>query len=106
MPRYVIERLIEPETFHLGPRLSQKAIRLINEQYPELVWLHSHIVESDGEGLVRAFCVYESPNEELLRQHNEAIGGITIVNVYPIAGDVAPEDIPPEGERTAERYFS
>jgi hypothetical protein len=106
MPVYVIERLIEPETFAMGPRLSQKAMRLINDQFPDLVWLHSHVVEADETGAVRTFCVYESPNEELVRGHNEAIGGVKIVNIYQLAGDVAPADIPPEGEPTADGYFS
>lgn len=104
MPRYVIERVIEPEAFKLGPRLSQRSLRLIKENYPELVWLHSHIVESDPDGRVRAFCVYESPDEQLIREHSDAIGGMAILNIYPLAGDIAPADIPPEGEPTPDRY--
>ena len=107
MPVYVIERLIEPETFAMGPRLSQQAIKMINEQFPDLVWLHSHIVEADDGGTVRTFCIYESPNEQMIRDHATATDtGIRVINVYPLAGDVAPSDIPPEGAPTPDSYFS
>jgi hypothetical protein len=106
VPRYVVERMIEPETFSLGPKLSQKALRLIDEQFGGLAWVHSHIVEADDSGKVRTFCIYDSPNEQMLIDHAAAIGGHKVLNVYPLAGDVDPGDIPAEGEPTSDSYFS
>ncbi len=105
MPRYVVERLFDPRKVQLGPKLSQRSIRLIRERFPDIVWEHSHILESDDDGVVRTFCIYSAPDEDTIRQHAAALADHTVVNVHPIAGDVAPADIPPEGAPTPERYF-
>ncbi len=69
-------------------------------------WEHSHVVESDEQGEVRTFCIYTAPNEEMLRAHALAVGNHVVLNVYELAGDVAPADIPAEGQRTPQGYFS
>lgn len=106
MPRYLIERLFDQRKEKLGPATSQRSIRLAKEQFPELAWEHSHVVESDDEGLVRTFCVYTAPDERTLRAHALAVGGHVVLNVYELAGDVAPADIPPEGTAAPEAFFS
>jgi hypothetical protein len=106
MPRYLIERLFDQRKEKLGPATSQRAIRLVKEDFPGLAWEHSHVVESDEEGAVRTFCIYTAPNEQMLRAHALAIGQHVVLNVYELAGDVAPADIPAEGERVEDDYFS
>jgi hypothetical protein len=105
VPRYVIERLFDVAKAPLGPKTSQRALRLIEEEFTGLVWLHSHIVEATDDGLVRTFCIYEAANEDALRQHAQAVGGHVVLNVYRLSGDVSPADIPPEGSDTPETFF-
>ncbi len=105
MPRYVIERLFDqgqPPT----PATSQLALRLMEEDFSDLVWEHSHVVVDDETGFVRAFCIYSAPDPQRLRDHGSCVGKHSIVNIYEIEADVAPADIPPEGEPVAERYTS
>lgn len=106
MPRYLIERLFDQRQEKLGPATSQRSIRLAEENFPELAWEHSHVVASDEQGAVRTFCIYTAPNEEVLRAHALAIGQHVVLNVYELAGDVAPADIPAEGKPVTNDYFS
>jgi hypothetical protein len=105
MPRYVVERLFDQTKEKLTPRTSQKAIRLIEDEFRSLVWEHSHVVASTDDGLVRTFCIYQAPDAETLRAHAASVGGHVVINVYELAGDVAPVDIPPEGVEGPE-FFS
>jgi hypothetical protein len=105
MPRYVVERVFDQRLEKLSPRTSQKAMRLMAEQFTSLVWEHSHVVASTDEGIVRTFCIYQAPDPETVRAHAESVGGHVVVNVYELAGDVTPADIPPEGQDAAEEFF-
>lgn len=106
MPRYLIERLFDQRNEKLGPPTSQRSMRVAREQFPDLAWEHTHVAESDEEGAVRTFCIYTAPNEEELRAHALAVGSHVVLNVYELAGDVAPADIPPEEQTAPEGYFS
>ena len=63
------------------------------DQFPEITWHHSHVVVDDG-GLVKTYCVYDAPSEEMVRQHADLLGFHKVVGVYEIAGDVTPDDFP------------
>lgn len=104
MPRFVIERLFDQQRERLGPHTSQRSKRLLREQFPDVVWEHSHIVESDERGWVRTFCVYTAPNEDVVRQHASALGGHVVQNIYALSADVTPDDIPEEGEPVAATF--
>ena len=43
-------------------------------------------------GDVKTFCIYRSPNEALVHEHAEALGGHTIEVIFEIGGDVEPDD--------------
>jgi hypothetical protein len=102
MPRYVVERLFDQR--EPTPRDSQLSKRLIAEEFSDLVWEHTHVVEADADGAVRTFCVYTAPNEERIREHAARLLEHTIVNIHELAADVAPSDIPEEGEPLPARY--
>lgn len=97
MPRYVIERLFDQKVEKLTPATSQKSLRLIRDEYPSLVWEHSHVAASTEDGLVRTFCIYTAPDPQTILAHAASVGGHVVLNVYEIAGDVAPADVPPVG---------
>ncbi|HEY2311345.1 MAG TPA: nickel-binding protein [Gaiellaceae bacterium] len=93
MPRYMIIR-----TFEVGedqmPAVGQRSRALTEGDFDEITWEHSHVVVDD-EGLVHTYCVYEGPDEDLVREHGKMLGQHTIDAIHEIAGDVTPADFPP-----------
>jgi len=74
MTRYLIERVWDPieedEMSSKGP-LSKKILEE-NEQFSPVVWEHSHTV-MDEEGQLKSYCVYSSPDADLIREHADMI---------------------------------
>lgn len=66
MPRYVIERDI-PGAGSLSPdelrAISQKSCSVLQDLGPLVQWDHSYVT---GD---KVYCVYLSPNEDLIREH-------------------------------------
>jgi hypothetical protein len=93
MPRYLIERvwseIDEEEMAAKGPA-SQRILEE-NEQFAPVSWEHSHVV-MDEDGTVTSFCVYSSPNTQLIREHAELLGDHSINKIYEIGGDISPSD--------------
>ncbi len=93
MPRYLIERvwdsMQEEEMAAKGPL--SKRILTQDEQFSPVVWEHSHMV-MDESGQLKSFCVYSSPNTELIREHAALVGDHTVAGIYEIGGDISPED--------------
>jgi Protein of unknown function (DUF4242) len=93
MPRYLIERvwdsLEEEEMAAKGP-LSKRVLAQ-NPHFAPIVWEHSHVV-MDEEGQLKSFCVYFSPNTELIREHALLLGDHTLGGIYEIGGDISPGD--------------
>jgi hypothetical protein len=93
MTRYLIERVWDPmqeeEMLTKGP-LSKRLLEE-NKKFAPVVWEHSHTV-MDEEGNVMSYCVYSSPNTELIREHAELLGDHSIRHIYEIGGDISPDD--------------
>ena len=67
MPRYVVERdwtALEEEEMASKGALSKRILGE-NEQFSPVTWEHSHVV-MDEDGQLKSFCVYSSPNTELI----------------------------------------
>ena len=92
MPRYLIVRSFEVGEDRM-PAVGRRSRELVEEQFPEVTWEHSHVVVDD-EGLVRTFCVYAAPSEEVVREHSRLLGQHTLDALHEIAGDVTPADFP------------
>lgn len=66
MPRYVIERdltgagELSPEELRA---ISRKSCSVLDKLGPQVQWDHSYVT---GD---KVYCVYISPNEELIREH-------------------------------------
>jgi hypothetical protein len=92
VPRYLILR-----TFTVGademPQVGRRSREIIEGQFPQIVWEHSHVTVDDAGG-VRTFCVYTAPNEAVLHEHATELGSHTIDEISEIAGDVSPADFP------------
>ena len=85
-------------TFTVGadqmPQVGRRSRSIIEEQFPEIVWEHSHVTVDD-HAVVRTFCVYEAPDEDALHRHAAALGEHEVSDIFEIAGDVTPADFPP-----------
>jgi hypothetical protein len=93
MPRYMIVR-----SFDVGesdmPGVGRRSREIVEGEFPDITWEHSHVVVDDT-GLVRTFCIYAAPSEELVRAHSTRLGQHTIDSLDEIVGDVTPADFPP-----------
>ena len=92
MPKYLIERTYDVQEEGL-PEVARRSKRIAIEQFPEIVWEHSHVVE-DTDGTLKSFCVYVAPSEDMVRRHAELLGNHVVDKVYEIGGDVTPADFP------------
>jgi hypothetical protein len=93
MPRYLIVRHFDVDEAQMPP-IARRSRELVDGEFPEITWEHSHVVVDD-EGFVQTYCVYEAPNEEMVRQHSTRLGRHKIAGLHEIAGDVSPADFPP-----------
>jgi hypothetical protein len=93
MPRYLIVRTFDVTEENM-PGVGRKSRQLVEQEFPEITWEHSHVIVDDN-GFVRTWCVYSAPNEEMIRQHSRALGTHTLDELHEIAGDVTPADFPP-----------
>lgn len=92
MPRYLIVRDFEVNESEM-PTVGRRSREVIEQQFPEVTWEHSHVVVSD-DGAVRTYCVYSAPNEDTVREHSRELGQHTLSSLEEIAGDVTPADFP------------
>jgi hypothetical protein len=90
MPKYVIER----ELPNIGnsskdqlQEIAQTSCDVLRNMGPEIQWVHSYITDN------KIYCVYNAPNEELIKQHAKE-GGFpadTISRVRAIIDPVTSE---------------
>ena len=94
MTRYMIERTWDPdEESKASVEAGLRSKRLAIEKFPGITWEHSHVV-MDERGLLKTFCVYEAPNEAVVREHATLLGNHKISAIYEIGGDISPSDFP------------
>ena len=75
------------------PGVGRRSREIVETDLPEIVWEHSHVVV-DEAGLVRTFCVYDAPNEDIVRDHAARLGRHRLDSIDEIVGDVTPADFP------------
>jgi hypothetical protein len=73
--------------------VGRRSRMLTEDVFPEITWHHSHVVVDAG-GKVRTYCVYEAPDEDVIRRHADKLGWHTVDGIFEIAGDVTPDDFP------------
>ena len=92
MARYLIVRRFDVAEEEM-PEVGRRSRRTIEESYPQITWEHSHVIVG-GDGTVMTYCIYDGPDEEMLRAHAADLGNHTIDGIHEIAGDVTPADFP------------
>ena len=89
MPRYLVERFFDQITDEEMLAAGMRSDQAIQTEFPEITWEHSHVVV-DEDGGVRTYCVYEAPNEIVVRAHAARFGAHTIANLFEIVDDITP----------------
>lgn len=86
MPKYVIEREI-PQAGELTPEqlrsISQTSCGALENLGPKIQWVESYVTDD------KIYCVYISPNEELVREHAK-LGGFPANVVNEVATIIDP----------------
>ena len=85
MPRFLIQRGLGEVSDDQLEAAAENSRRVREEQFPEIVWEHSHIVRDNG-GL-KSYCVYAAPNEQMVRDH-AAAAGLPADDVHEIELDI------------------
>lgn len=92
MTKFLVER-----RFHITreemPEVGRRSKQIAIDNFPEIIWEHSHVV-IDEAGMVKTYCVYQAPTEEIVRLHAAQLGLHDVEGIYEIAGDVTPDDFP------------
>ena len=92
MPRYMIVR-----SFDVGesdmPAVGTRSRSIVDHELTEIIWEHSHVVVGD-DGLVRTFCIYSAPSEDMVLEHSTRLGQHKVDSIDEIVGDVTPADFP------------
>lgn len=86
MPRYLIEREL-PGAGQLGAAdlqaISQKSCGVLADLGPSIQWVHSYVT---GD---KIYCLYQAPDETLLRRHAE-LGGFPINRIEKLSRVIDP----------------
>jgi len=86
MPKYLIEREI-PGAGNLSPAdlqaISQTSCGVLQKMGPQIQWLQSYVTGN------KVYCVYISPNEEMIREHAQQ-GGFPANRISEIKSVIDP----------------
>jgi len=86
MPQYVIEREI-PGAGNMNPEqlkaISQTSCGVLNKMGPAIQWDHSYVTTD------KIYCVYNAPNEEMVREHARQ-GGFPANSVAEVSAVISP----------------
>lgn len=86
MPKYVIEREV-PGVGNMSAEqlkgISQTSCGVLNNMGPQIQWVHSYVT---GD---KIYCVYNAPNEEMVREHARQ-GGFPANSVSEVKAIIDP----------------
>jgi len=86
MPQYVIEREI-PGAGNMNPEqlkaISQTSCGVLDKMGPAIQWDHSYVTTD------KIYCVYNAPNEEMVREHARQ-GGFPANSVAEVSAVISP----------------
>src|ERR1700716_222733 len=91
MPRYLLERTVGDVTRDDLDRIAAHSTEIRLARFPPNRWEHTHVVRTDV-GL-KAFCVYESPDQESVLAHAAALG-LPVERCFEVETDLVPYELP------------
>jgi hypothetical protein len=86
MPKYVIEREIPGAgnmTAEQLKAISQTSCGVLSKMGPQIQWVHSYVTTD------KIYCVYNAPNEEMVREHARQ-GGFPANSVSKVSAIIDP----------------
>ena len=86
MPQYVIEREIPGAgklTAEQLKAISQTSCGVLDNMGPQIQWDHSYVTTD------KIYCVYNAPNEEMIREHAQQ-GGFPANVISQVANIISP----------------
>lgn len=86
MPKYVIAREVPGAGKLTADQLkdmSQLSCGVLSNLGPQIQWVHSYVTDD------KVFCVYNAPNEEMVREHAKQ-GGFPANAVHKVAAIIDP----------------
>ena len=93
MPKFLVERVWDPMDEAELEKMAVLSRRIIDESFTDITWERSQVAV-DEDGVIRTFCVYGAPGKARVREHSAVLGCHRIDNIYEIAGEIDPEDLP------------
>ena len=87
MPRYLLERTVGDVTREQLDAIAGRSEEIRAARYPQITWEHTHVVRTP-EGL-KAFCLYDSPDAESVKQHAAELG-LPLDRFYQVETDLTP----------------
>jgi hypothetical protein len=87
MPRYFLERNVGNVTRAELDAIAERSQEIRAARYPQITWEHTHVVRT-ADGLT-AFCLYESPDAESVRQHAAELG-LPVERFHELETDLHP----------------
>jgi hypothetical protein len=96
MPKYVIEREVPGASKMSADEIKALSVRscsVLNQLGPQIQWLHSYVTDN------KIYCLYISPNEEMLREHAR-IGGFPANQIARVNRSSIPPPPRADGPRT------
>lgn len=82
-----MERTVGDATGEELEQIAAHSAKVREERFPHITWEHTHVVRTPA-GL-RAFCLYESPDAQSVRDHAEAVG-LPAEQLYEVETDLMP----------------
>jgi hypothetical protein len=87
MPRYFLERTVGDVTREELDEIAELSQKIRGERFPQITWEHTHVVR-DGD-VLKAFCVYESPDAESVKAHAGVLG-LPVERFFEVETDLSP----------------
>jgi hypothetical protein len=87
MPRFMMERLVGDVTHEQLGAIADHSQEIRAARYPQITWEHTHVVRTP-EGL-KAFCVYDSPDADSVKQHAAELG-LPLESFFEVETDLSP----------------
>lgn len=88
MPRYLVHRALGNVTDEELDAAAERSTRVRLEQFPDVGHEHTHVVRTADGGLT-AYCVYDAPTPQHVRDH-AAASGLPADEVLEIERDLVP----------------
>jgi hypothetical protein len=85
MPRYIIERNVEPMSREALEAVARRSKQVVSEM-PGLIWIKSYVSEKEG----KIYCEYDAPSPEALIEHARRTG-IPVYKISEVAIEISPD---------------